>query len=391
MPHSPSSPSPHVSLRAKLAAVCGALVVSAALCELMARAVFPAPPTPGREPAILYQSVPGVGFVHAPLQQGWIDDGWVTTNALGLRGSVPETAPANGELRVLAIGDSTTFGWGVNDAETYPSQLEARLRQTWPGREVRVINGGISGYDLRRAARLLRYLAPRLHPDIVIVGAFWNDLPYEVATPEGVALAARSTSPVSRADADASEGPGSESKELSRPFRIGNEAPTGLNRLLRSSRMLFVLRHAWLARAPSDAGSNQVQWERALLEGKQTPAIDAAWDDVAGALQEIRALGEAGGYDVGVLVIPIRAQVERPYPQAQYQSRLRAIAEGIGMFVIDPLPGFLDGTESKRLFIPYDRMHFSAEGNARLAGAAAEFLRAWPESERASSQGSWRH
>ena len=111
--------------------------------------------------------------------------------------------------------------------------------------------------------------------------------------------------------------------------------------------------------------------------------------DLLARLESVAQARYAGG--LAAQQDAIRAQVERPYPQAQYQTRLRTIAERIGMFVIDPLPGFLDGTESKRLFIPYDRMHFSAEGNARLAGAAAEFLRAWPESERAGLQGSWRH
>jgi hypothetical protein len=149
-----------------------------------------------------------------------------------------------------------------------------------------------------------------------------------------------------------------------------------LNRVLRSSRVLYVLRQMWAGTvAPTAAASNQLQWETALLEGRQSAAIDAAWLDVEQSLAEMRDLGAAGGFDVGVVTIPIRAQVERPHPNAAYQTRVRAMAERLGLFVVDPLPGFTAQPEPAPLFIPYDRMHFSALGNAQIAAAAFEALR----------------
>ena len=99
-----------ISLRARLAAGTAAVLLSAVLCEGMARMVFEAPPDPTREPAVLYQSLPGVGFIPASNQTAWIDDGLVTTNALGLRGEEPVRPKPAGTVRVLTIGDSTTFG-----------------------------------------------------------------------------------------------------------------------------------------------------------------------------------------------------------------------------------------------------------------------------------------
>ena len=49
----------------------------------------------------------------------------VRTNALGLRG--PETSLAPRGPRVLCVGDSFTFGDFVEDDETLPAQLGARL------------------------------------------------------------------------------------------------------------------------------------------------------------------------------------------------------------------------------------------------------------------------
>jgi hypothetical protein len=132
--------------------------------------------------------------------------------------------------------------------------------------------------------------------------------------------------------------------------------------------LLFVLRHAWLSfLSPSSAATNEVQWEMALLNGRQSAAIDDAWRDVEGTLANIATFCHDTGVDVGILVLPIRAQVEKAYPNAAYQTRVRDIAARLGMFLIDPLPQFLQARDHTTLFIPYDRMHFSARGNALLA------------------------
>jgi lysophospholipase L1-like esterase len=279
---------------------------------------------------------------------------------------MPEEQKPAGSIRILAIGDSTTFGWGVNDQDTYVARLQARLARAFPDRAIRAINGGVSGYDLKRDERLFRSFQPTLRPDIVIVGLFWNDLPYEVVTPDGTRLAPEQTSPVSLGDVDVVPTQGAAAG--GRPFRIGNMPPTGLTRWLRASRLLFVLRHAWLSfLSPSSAATNEVQWEMALLNGRQSAAIDDAWRDVEGTLANIATFCHDTGVDVGILVLPIRAQVEKAYPNAAYQTRVRDIAARLGMFLIDPLPQFLQARDHTTLFIPYDRMHFSARGNALLA------------------------
>ena len=61
----------------------------------------------------------------------------VRTNDLGLRGpAVP--AREVGELRILVLGDSITFGDYVDEHETYPAELERRLKAAMPARVVRV-------------------------------------------------------------------------------------------------------------------------------------------------------------------------------------------------------------------------------------------------------------
>ena len=59
----------------------------------------------------------------------------VHTNGWRLRG--PEVEASDDALRVLVIGDSFTFGWGVEERERYSEVLQQLLR-TGHGREVRV-------------------------------------------------------------------------------------------------------------------------------------------------------------------------------------------------------------------------------------------------------------
>jgi lysophospholipase L1-like esterase len=346
-----------------------AMVVAFGLCELGLRLVAPAPPLPGREPQIVFQSDPNVGFLQAPNQVGWLDDGMATINSLGLRGDLPMIPKPSGAVRVLAIGDSTTFGWGVGDSETYCVELQRMLRREFAGRQIEVVNGGVSAYDLKHDARFLQHFAPILKPDVVLVGLYWNDLPFEQITPDGVPVQAADETTAAAADG----GP------PSRTFRLAS-APTGLSRVLRSSRVLFTLRHAWLnAIAPSSAATNTVQWEMAVLQGHQSPAMEKAWDDIKGTLTQIRDTARTGGFAVGVVIMPIRAQVEDTYPKAQYQSRVQEMAEALGMFVVDPLPRFIEQPDHPSLFIPYDRIHFSPSGNGEVAEAAFEALRTRPE------------
>ena len=64
----------------------------------------------------------------------------VTTDGEGRR--VVPGAPQAPDLRVVhVLGDSQIFGWGLNDSETVPAQLQVLLGDGW-----RVVNHGVPGY-----------------------------------------------------------------------------------------------------------------------------------------------------------------------------------------------------------------------------------------------------
>ena len=96
----------------------------------------------------------------------------ISINSLGYRGK--EFSPRKGnQQRILIIGDSFTFGHGVNDHETYAAQLERILDG-----KVEVINGGyVSCYHPATYYLYLKQFGLHLEPDIVLVGFFiGNDI-----------------------------------------------------------------------------------------------------------------------------------------------------------------------------------------------------------------------
>ncbi len=94
----------------------------------------------------------------------------VTTNALGFRDR--EIGPKRlGTFRILSLGDSYAFGFGVEADETYAKQVERGLNEVLGGRPpVEVINAGTSGYSTLQELRALRRHGAALDPDLVLLG-----------------------------------------------------------------------------------------------------------------------------------------------------------------------------------------------------------------------------
>lgn len=100
----------------------------------------------------------------------------VHINSQGLRGKEISVQKAPGVYRILCLGDSSTFGWGVNDEETYPAQLETLLNEELPDRKFEVLNAGATAYSSRDYLDYLKKKGLRADPDLVIVGFFPNDI-----------------------------------------------------------------------------------------------------------------------------------------------------------------------------------------------------------------------
>lgn len=100
----------------------------------------------------------------------------VNTDAQGMRVMAPSAcAGKTGTIRVLALGDSCTFGFGVNDDDAWPAQLERRLNANADGRCFEVLNAGVPAYSSYQCLQYLRDEGLALKPNVVIAQFWIND------------------------------------------------------------------------------------------------------------------------------------------------------------------------------------------------------------------------
>jgi hypothetical protein len=117
---------------------------------------------------------PKLGYVHPKSVSYMLGTNRVNLNSHGLRDEeIPYTKPPD-ERRILALGDSVTFGWGVSQGETFSDILELLLKAE-TGKKWQVINAGVNGYNSEQEATYLRIEGMRYHPDIVILTYVVND------------------------------------------------------------------------------------------------------------------------------------------------------------------------------------------------------------------------
>jgi len=98
------------------------------------------------------------------------------SNSQGLReeSDVPLAKPP-GELRILFLGASNTFGLKLRREATLAAQLERRLAARFPSHPVECINAGVPGYSAYQGLQYLGRDGLAFAPDLVIATFGWND------------------------------------------------------------------------------------------------------------------------------------------------------------------------------------------------------------------------
>lgn len=109
-----------------------------------------------------------------------------TANNFGFRDRNFTAVPAPGVHRILVVGDSYVYGWGLPVEASWPRRLEEALQGE--GVRVEVANLGQPGASPFQYANVLRKALSVLHPDAVVVAIsesndLWQCQPAETPTP----------------------------------------------------------------------------------------------------------------------------------------------------------------------------------------------------------------
>lgn len=123
---------------------------------------------PVRNPRLIYELKPSmvVNFMGAD----------VTTNPQGFRGPAAEPNKTSDTKRIVGLGDSHMFGWGVRYEESYLPRLGAALNESTPGCRWEIINTAVPGYNTVMEVETMKTKGLRFLPDLVIIQYVGNDL-----------------------------------------------------------------------------------------------------------------------------------------------------------------------------------------------------------------------
>jgi len=250
----------------------------------------------------------------------------------------------------LAAGGGNTFGVGI----TADSIFAARASRGVEEGGVILVNTATEGYDLDQKLRRIEAEAVRVSPDLILIEVEASDL-------------------TTRAPRDSDLAGSSVESAL---LRINRQPPRQedtwawiLNRSRLASlvdgRVRAFLRLGRRLPKPEPAVTSYQVRPIDILLGRETPAIESAWNKVEGKMDRLAMAAGRVGATVCVVALPLPAQLRRPYPRANFQSRLSRICGERGFLLVDPLPAFRGARRSGiRPYLP--RLPYLSEAGHRV-------------------------
>lgn len=322
------------------------LVVSLALFSLVAeivlRSVLPTLIV-WKIPQEKYRFDSQTGHWLAPDQQAFTHSASVSTNSEGLRDRDYLPYAATGVVRILALGDSQTFGNGIELDETWPKRLETVLNDTAKNK-YEVINAGLAASDTWQHEIILKRLLPKYNPDVVILAFYVNDVVKKyVPSPE---------------------------------LKQNREA--GQSRLiyaLKKSALLMSLRTAYDTIKIMVSPSKGFLAQQALLRGEDLPVLKERWQQVSNSIASMKQMSDAYRTKFIIISLPRRDQVDGRTPWDGYYGKLESVAKQFHV----PIFSMLEPLQAaylvygRRLFIPWDG-HNTVIANQAIAESISKQL-----------------
>ena len=143
----------------------------------------PVPADTWRELLHRSSAIPGLSYELVPDREKESKGVRIKTNSHGMRDDEPLEGSGDSACNILVLGDSYTFGFGVEGNETYSNVLEGLLKNDVSGKVVQVLNSGVGGYSSKDEALVLKSKGLKWNPKLIIVGYVLNDPEIEPVQP----------------------------------------------------------------------------------------------------------------------------------------------------------------------------------------------------------------
>jgi lysophospholipase L1-like esterase len=266
-------------------------------------------------------------------------------NAFGFRTVHQTMSRTPGVPRILALGDSYTWGEKIPSTDSiWPSLLEAELRRLSPGRPTEVVNISRAGWSTADEARALERIGWQFQPDRLLIQFYLNDHDPPVGDPKFMR-------------------------------RLGKPPAVLKGGALQSSALANLLRvKYWETLGQSALHAN-------LIENYEDGS--PGWRRVSGGLRQIAASARAHGVPATLVLFtafPPGHWTPGSYPYRQLHRKVARRAEAEGMEVLDLTSAYAaeGGDWSQWWVTPYDR-HPNSAAHLVAARAIAAYLaeRGW--------------
>jgi lysophospholipase L1-like esterase len=280
-------------------------------------------------------------------------------NGLGMRGALPPLVKETGELRILYLGDSSVYGFGVEETKAFP-YLTAALMAEKLERSVVVINAAAPGYSSTQCRILFEDIVEKIQPDLVVFAALWSDM-----------------TPANWTDAD-----------LLRRFSSTGYRFNSAARLQMRRSGLFSLLEARLASARSIPENRTIFWQNVLNTGGETDRMRVSIRQHAKNMRAVCRRCRQDGIEIALLILPYNSYLthmqeissggddsslaeqvlgtDDPNLKALRKNYRRAAAEfSAGFLDMQELLESYRPEEIKKLFL--DTIHPNVMGHALIA------------------------
>lgn len=256
----------------------------------------------------------------------------VVHSSRGFRDEEFPVAKPAGEFRVLALGDSFTWGSGVPAELAWPHVLELALKERGPAQ---VVNCGFAcgtynptGYDAwMKTDGLL------LDPDLVIVGLCLNDMePRTNAVPMLSYV----------------------------PPKFDDEKFESFSAIVRYVRWSAAMREA------------QRQKTDFAAVVREAPGV---WNAVQGALRDLKSTCDGEGIELVVAVFPMLSDLDaEPYPYAGLIRMVQEFCQDAGIHCVDTSVDFVGRDDEMDLWAHVTDQHPNDVGHRLFADRIFAFL-----------------
>ena len=303
-------------------------------------------------------------------------DTTVSINSFGLRDKERQINKDKNVHRILIVGDSFTYGFGVNNDESYPAVIERELNEKIYDKRFEVWNAGFaSGYTADTFFVFLREKGMRFNPDLILVGVFLeNDILDFLKNKYVFDDSGKLTRVVSDFYC-VEEGHLRRDCDQRKKTQLAVVSHAVRRFLLGNSRIYSYV--------VTKLGIIQSMDSNPVFDKKFSSSMVENFDKFFHYIGEIKNVADSRNIDFGLILLPGKSSVnefwdvyQKGHPCADRDKPRRLISDYCKknkIVCLDVWPYFINASDSKRAYFEHDA-HWSKEGNERGGKIIADLL-----------------